>query len=65
MLIGKGCFLTGSGDRERHMSIDEIGMSLWGLSDEASDKWSSIQGIIQDEVYEQIKKQKEEKEVSP
>ncbi len=60
LLIGKGCFLTGNDSKKQHMGVDEIGMALWGLSEEASNKWCSMRDIITDEVHEQIKKQKEE-----
>jgi len=50
-LIGKGCFLAHGNIKDGYMGMDEIGMALQGLSDEAGNKWSSIQGIITDEVF--------------
>ncbi len=60
LLIGKGCFLAHGNIADGYMGMDEIGMALQGLSDEAGNKWSSIQDIITDEVYEQIEKQRKE-----
>ncbi len=59
-LIGKGCFLAHGNAEEGYMGIDEIGMTLQGLSDEADNKLCSVNNIIRNEVYEQVEKQKEE-----